>query len=340
VRRLERCPICESQDFVPVSLPSDLAPEHLERFAAVLIADPRYAVCRRCGLLFARARQSELESEAYYAAFAELEKRDYAVFPPPPDFLAAQALFAERLIGVLERAGILRPQLRVLNLRSECGAILARLRDRHAPRELVGLDHFESNLRHAREVLGLVELGPLGPHGVGVDFAPQHFDLVLANHQLTHALEPETLMSRLVGLLAPDGALVLYNEQNHEALLATHELFAAGVNNFHKQLLSARSLENACRRAGLAATLLDPDPGRIRFASGPFSMIVAARRAERGEVLALLPSRHAELLAAIRRGRRAARLRAQRARLRELLGIEWLRSRARRSRAVSSAPPG
>ncbi len=305
---LARCPACSGEALDAVALPVDAADPRLAAFAHVLIADSDFALCRRCELLFARRRQGPEEREAYYRAFPEVEGRAYAdVYPPPDDFLRAQTDFSEYLVGVLDRAGLLRPGQRVLNLRCEFGAHLDRLRRLHGAGELYGLDHFESNLRYAREVFGLTHLALLDPFELSIPFDPPHYDLVLANHLLTHALEPMALLARLRELVAPGGALVLYNEIDHLPVLRRRKRYARGYNNYHKQLLTRRSVVNVCALAGLEARLLSCEAKGRRWAASGHSMVLLARPCEPLAPDALPPGEPDETHAAVRTGRRAHR---------------------------------
>ena len=251
MRTLTHCPACRTANPMPTEIPTNVSPRVADRFGAGVVADGKYAVCRRCDLLFARQRQDQEDAAAYYRAFRILEQRDYAVYPPPSFFLAQQRRFSDRLLHELNAAGALDDCKSAVNVRCENGTHLARLRDQHGVRDVYGLDHFDSNLRYAREQLGLEHLALLDPANPSANFEREHYDLVLANHQVTHALNPLSLLERFRSWLAPGGTLVLYNENDHRRYLRKRTLYGRGVGNYHKQLLTRRSLHNLCRLAGL-----------------------------------------------------------------------------------------
>jgi SAM-dependent methyltransferase len=299
-----RCPACQSADLVAVVLPSNVCQSHIDRYGAGIVTDGKYAVCRRCELLFARQRQGADEADSYYQAFAALEKRDYTTYPPPRKFLDAQTRLADKIARLLDQHDLFASRPNTLHVRCECGILLAHLRDNYGIRELHGLDHFESNLRFATLDLGLDHVSFLHPVDLNLPQASAPFDLILANHQLTHALDPTRLLQVLRGALSENGCLVLYNELHHMPLLRQRHLYKSGVISYHKQLLTQRSLENYCRLVGLRPRLVDYDTAGISWASGSCSMMVLAWRDEPLPAEQLAPARRLELLAAIRQGKR------------------------------------
>ena len=250
------------------------------RFETGVVSDSKYAVCRRCDLLFARRRQDEGDAEAYYRAFEILEKRDYAVYPPPEFYLEKQIEFSEWLLDQLDAAGVLSKCGSVLNIRCENGVHLANLRDKYNVREVYGLDHFASNLRYARENHNIQHVEFLHPVDLDVPFERRYFDLILANHQITHALEPLKLIKRFRNLLSPRGVLVLYNENDHLRLLCRKRIFHEGAGNYHKQLLTPHSLRNLCQLAGLSWQQIALREKAIKWACPRDSMVAIARRVD------------------------------------------------------------
>lgn len=277
---LTECPACECAELTAVDMPNDLKYLPPDQITPTLILDSSFALCPTCGLLFARNRESLEEMQEYYSLFAKLEKKEYAVYPPPREFVEVQSRFAETVTGWLDRAGVLKPEMRVLNLRCECGAILARLRDHYGMTHLYGLDHFESNCQYARDDFGLPNVDLLDPAVTRIPFADTKYELILANHQVTHALRPMELLDELRGLLAPDGVLVLFNEVDHAHLLQSGPAYGRGVINFHKQLLTRGSLENMCALAGLDPQFIWRDDAGQRWASSRSGMMLVARAAE------------------------------------------------------------
>ncbi len=273
---LESCPSCENGDLVDVDLSTNLTDTHKAIIGSNVIWEANYAYCPCCELMFARNRQDTEEIDDYYAAFPEVEKRSYTVYPLPQQFIDVQEKFSERLIGNVEKAGLIRPDMSVLNIRCEYGVHLAHLRDKFGVQDLYGLDHFETNMQYAREDLGLSNIGYLDPYHVHVPFERQSFDLVLANHLMTHALDPMALLAHLRSLVAPGGAIVFYNELDHMGLMDMRKMYRRGVISYHKQLLTRNSLQNMLKRAGYRFDFLDYDTTGIKWASGRHSMAIAA----------------------------------------------------------------
>lgn len=309
---LNSCPACENQVLADVTLSTNVTADDVQRFGTGVLVDSDYAICPRCELIFARNRQDDAETDDYYRAFAVLEQRDYAVYPPPRDFVDAQTRFSHALLDLLDRQQILHSRLRVLNIRCELGIHLARLRDRYGVHALYGLDHFESNIHYARNDLGLAHVALLHPAKLEIPFDLPEYDLILANHQLTHALAPAALMRRLKQLLAPKGLLVLFNELDHARLFQDAKFFRQGIISYHKQLLTQRSLENFCRLSGLEPRMLARDAEGMRWASGRHSMVLLAHA--RAPMLAndLASADPQRLLRMMRRGQRVYRFRQAR----------------------------
>jgi SAM-dependent methyltransferase len=289
--RLERCPSCEHDALDAVALPTDLQGQ--DHVLAARWGDSDFRLCRRCELLFAGRRQGPDEAEEYYRCFMELERRDYAVYPPPALFVENQVRYASDEMGRLHAAGLIRPGMRVLHVRCECGAHLRELRERYGLQELYGLDHFDSNLRFAREDFGLRHVAPLHPVRLELPFACREFDLILAHHQLTHALDPAGMMRQLLELLAPGGALVLHGEIDHEQWFRRYGSHGEGIITFHKQILTRNSLSNFCRGFGLSPRLLHYYAEGLKWARSHCSMTLSATRqtgAEGERLLADLPA--------------------------------------------------
>jgi SAM-dependent methyltransferase len=286
---LRACPGCGSGRWSGVPIRTDLRAKDVARWGDAVIGEPRFALCHRCGLLFARARQAASTSDAYYAAFQTLEHRDYAVYPPPQLFLDNQAKYAEALGAVLDGHGVFRPGQRVLQIRSECGLHLARLRRRWGLTELYALDHFDSNIRYAREDLGLPHVQRLSPT-MEIPFAGP-FDVILCNHALTHALDPAAVLARLRALLADDGVIVFYGEDSHEGFLRRGWPLPR-VNNYHKQLLTKTSLEHLGRLHGFDTRVVHTFKERIPWAVPKRAMVAIGRRAPALTPDALPPFRY------------------------------------------------
>ena len=95
--------------------------------------DSDYHVCLDCSLIFARRRQS-LESVAeFYQWFALLERRGYAVYPPPTTYIQAKAGTARIHMKYLADYGVLSPGMTVAHLRCDVGSLLAQITGEACP---------------------------------------------------------------------------------------------------------------------------------------------------------------------------------------------------------------
>jgi hypothetical protein len=215
-------------------------------------------------------------------------------------------------MDAMRPVGLPKPDAKVLNLRSECGIVLDRLREECGVQDLYALDHFDSNLRYARDDLGIRHTGRLSMTELAIPFEVKEYDLILANHAITHAPEPMTVLRGLRALLAPEATLVMYGEEDHLELLKQGWLHERGIPSFHLQLLCERSLMNLCRLAGLEPKLLACHAEGIPWASSHHQMMMMARRSEplpRGAIERRNPI---PLFESYREGRRSARRKRRR----------------------------
>jgi hypothetical protein len=142
---------------------------------------------------------------------------------------------------------------RVLEIRSRSGAMsasLARLYGVHA--HVMAL--FENQRLVVAEAYGL----PTSPIDYE-DFQPppgQLFDVIVANHMLTHAVRPSAFLDALHGALAPGGLLYLYNEPDEEEYLSDGKSIINSLNAFHLQAFDGRSLTRALAAHGFRVTFL------------------------------------------------------------------------------------
>ncbi len=299
---LAECPGCGGRTFHEVYAYND----HVYRPepAARAIATSAFSACPACGLFFARRRQDRDSVGEFYTNFAQFENRHYAVYPPPANYLRGKEKRSAQICASLDERGMLRSGLAVLHIRSDGGTLLAHLRERWNASGLFGLDYFDSNIRYAKEVLHLPNIAKLDG-GCRIPFA-QRFDLIISNHMLTHALEPRAFLATLRGLLAPDGAVFFYNENDHEALFdPKQELLSGGINAFHKQLLTRVSLANLLQRAGFRFDTIERRGPWLEALTTPDTTVMSAPGAQATEIVRL----HAMFTAWAKRHERRRRTR-------------------------------
>lgn len=256
MQRIVACPACDSSSLREIYRHNDLT--HLGNGVEESLRRSDFCLCARCGLLFAGWRQSVAEADEYYARFADLEHRWYAAYPPPEAYLRQKAEAAQRVCGLLEDLNLLQSNPSVLHLRCDVGMLLDRLRNHFGLTDLYGMDYFAGNRRFATERLGLLNIGHLSAGEFRCPFSVKQFDLIIANHQITHALQPREFLGSLRGALNPGGRVLFYNELDHEGIFDNHvAAYRRGINNYHKQLLTEKSFGNVLRLTGFEVDWFD-----------------------------------------------------------------------------------
>jgi len=137
---------------------------------------------------------------------------------------------------------------RVLELRPRFGAIGAAIR-RQFGGETVALPLFEAQQLVVREVYGTQADALLDYDRFTIPY-PGAFDLVIANHMMTHAVRPAALLTTLRERMTPGGHLYLYNEPDEADFLDTGKSMFKTLNPFHLQTFDAASLARALEAAG------------------------------------------------------------------------------------------
>lgn len=236
--------------------------------------DPKFLQCGRCALVFAAVRQSPAEISGYYQAFQRNEQRDYAAYPPHQDYIRNQRTYAEQLGKILDSEGVFHAGQQVLQLRCESGFHLSRLKG--LATGLYGLDYFLSNVRYANEDLGLPNVTILGSELSKSPFLERQYDVVLSNHQLTHALDLKGFFDVLLQLIGRSGVVVFHGEPDHTPIIK--QGWRRRVNNYHKQLLTADSALAVCRHFSLAPRLIHRFEEGLKWAIPQNSLVVIAHR--------------------------------------------------------------
>jgi SAM-dependent methyltransferase len=280
---LTACSVCSHGKWTPVCefnrfFLSETAPD-----ADAMRAD--YALCHRCGVVFARRRPVGERFRFLLEHFEETLGR--ASGQPGTKVLGSRRLSEEEAERLRVRATqpmfvsefprikgggrqhlpqLLRDRLavaahveilgslltlkapRVLEIRPRFGAIGAALR------RLYGGDTFALPLFEAQQVLVREAYGTRADHLLDFDsFEIPYtgcFDLVVANHLLTHALRPAEALATIRQRLAPGGHLYLYNEPDEADFLATGKSIFNTLNAFHLQTFDGAALARALQSAG------------------------------------------------------------------------------------------
>ena len=185
----------------------------------------------------------------------------------------------------------------MLEIRPRFGAIGAALR------RLYGGETFALPLFEAQQVLVREAYGTCADHLLDYDsFQIPYtgcFDLVVANHLLTHAVRPGETLATIRQRLSPGGHLYLYNEPDEADFLETGKSIFNTLNAFHLQTFDGAALARALQSAGfepvyighhhdncIALARVAPDGA----AWDPISKKELARRV--GQIRAVTRSRH------------------------------------------------
>ena len=278
---LMACPCCASGEFTRVSefnrfLTSEWAPD-----AGASRYD--YSLCHDCGVVFARLRPVGPRFRTLLDHFEETLGR-----PGKPrasvDLLSSRKLSPEEAARLREAAGrgvfasatgrnghpalpaVLRDRLavsahveilsslltlsdpRVLELRPRFGAIGAALR-RQFGGETCALPLFEAQQIIVREVYGTRADALLDYDQFAIPY-DGCFDLVVANHMVTHAVRPAAMLAAIRARLAPGGHLYLYNEPDEADFLDSGKSMFKTLNPFHLQTFDPPSLTRLLQAAG------------------------------------------------------------------------------------------
>jgi hypothetical protein len=280
---LTACSVCGHDAFTPVCefnrfLLSEVAPD-----AAAMRAD--YALCHRCGVVFARRRPvgdrfrflvehfeetigrvaadaqrgtkvlgsrrlTDEDSERLRARAAQ--PMFVSEFPRPKNRQHLPQLLRDRLAVAahVELLGSLLPldRPRVLEIRPRFGAIGGALR------RLYGGETFALPLFEAQQLLVQEVYGTCAEHLLDYDaFSIPYsgcFDLVVANHLLTHAVHPHEALATIRQRLGPGGHVYLYNEPDESDFLDSGKSIFNTLNAFHLQTFDGASLARALQSAG------------------------------------------------------------------------------------------
>jgi SAM-dependent methyltransferase len=257
-----------------------------------------YAMCHRCGVTFARRRPIAeryqylvdrfeetigrvTAGEAMHgrltsrptltdAQRAELQARAAGgVFVSEhlgvPGSQQLPALFRDRM-GNSHHIELLTSLLtlqspRVLELRPRFGAIGAGLK-RAWRADVWGLPLFENQQLLNREVYGHRVDRLLDYDDFSIPYEGQ-FDLIVANHIITHAVRPKQVLSTLASRLNDGGYAYFYNEPDDAEFLDENQSMFNVLNAFHLQTFDRPSLLRALGAFGFEPVFVAHDRGNL-----------------------------------------------------------------------------
>jgi SAM-dependent methyltransferase len=280
---LVACSVCGHQVFTGVCefnrfFLSETAPD-----AQAMRAD--YALCHRCGVVFARRRPVGERFRFLVEHFEETIGRSVNDGGHGTKLLgsrrlsddareqlrarAAQPMFVSEVPRAKNRqhlTALLRDRLavaahveilgslltldrpRVLELRPRFGAIGGALRRLYGG-ETFALPLFEAQQLLVREVYGTCAEHLLDYDAFSIPYSGE-FDLVVANHLITHAVHPQQTLATIRQRLAPGGHLYLYNEPDESDFLERGKSIFNTLNAVHLQTFDAAALARALQSAG------------------------------------------------------------------------------------------
>jgi SAM-dependent methyltransferase len=285
VLNLDSCPGCGEEGRTPLF--------RFNRFALFSwqpderAATYNYAMCHGCGIVYATRRPAGPRYEWLMQHFEETLGRGESVGkiaitsrqlePSERERLRAlaakgvyvsdhlglksneyiPALMRERLTNSphVEVIGSLIPMRnpRVLEIRSRLGSIADALR-RLFDADVRVMTLFENQQFLIQEVYGMEAVCGIDFDRFRVPFEGT-FDVVVANHMLTHAVRPADFLTEVRSRLAPGGHLYLYNEFSESHYLERGKsLFT--INPFHLQVYSGPSLARLLAANGFTITFM------------------------------------------------------------------------------------
>jgi SAM-dependent methyltransferase len=283
ISELAACSVCGHNAFTAVCEFNRFFLSETTPDAQAMRAD--YALCHRCGVVFARRRPIDERFRFLVEHFEETigrvptgdqrgtkvlgsrrlseEERErlrtrasQPVFvsevPRPKNRQHLPQLLRDRL-AVAAHVEILGSLLslnqpRVLEIRPRFGAIGGTLRRLYGG-ETFALPLFEAQQLLAREVYGACAEHLLDYDSFSIPYAGC-FDLVVANHLLTHAVHPRETLATIRERLAPGGHVYLYNEPDESDFLDAGKSIFNTLNAFHLQTFDGPALARALRSAG------------------------------------------------------------------------------------------
>jgi SAM-dependent methyltransferase len=297
-----RCPSCGDARVVPI-LPHgarvdstlDLVFER-ERASELSEVDlspflsPEFLICENCALIFMKLRSTPESAASYYPQLFHIIETPlpFDELPIPERFLRRRTLIAQRLIEVLADGGYLTGVESALHVRCNMGEVLKILRDEYGLSEIYGLEYLPSLIRHAKEVFGLKNVERMVVPEFNNPFPRKQFDLIFCNEPFGHAHDPGLVVEELKKLLNEDGLIVLYNEKDHSRVLDSNKLFPHGMNFFHKQLYTRKSLRSFLELSGFEVLSL-PHPAIGKATSSKNTKLLYLLRPD-GGTTPMLPS--------------------------------------------------
>jgi SAM-dependent methyltransferase len=188
---------------------------------------------------------------------------------------------------------------RVLEVRSRAGTIVNGLRRYHGATVAV-MPIFESQRLIVEELYGIECSDLIDYDQFTIPFAGT-FDLIVANHMLTHIVRLDRFFNEVRTHLRPGGHLYLYNELDEAFVFASGKSIVNSLNPVHLQSFDRASLMRLLKANGFEVTFIKRRNG---------SLLCIARFTDQRELSPLSVDERDTRIAAYARGRAYAILRA------------------------------
>jgi hypothetical protein len=305
MRHLTECPFCNAGERTPIAEFNSLI--LLDKMRDDPVCRYAYALCHGCGVLYATRRPEGDEYTFIYDNFNEFlgraEITDLLNYPGP---------LSEEVIAAVDKLAIpwwklkekyskddplrsLRSAIdmeqqqvahivsaidvkdfRVLEIRAKTGYALDVLKRKYGARELCATVLFPVN-EYALEKLYPIdaEVG-INFETLDIPFDPP-FDLIIATHLLTHALDPRQLFQYLHSYVAPGGYVLFCRENDDEALCAKGKNLVSELRCFHFQQFDREGFRRAVAGNGFEPLFVKLN----REGGKDTTMVCLARRLEK-----------------------------------------------------------
>jgi SAM-dependent methyltransferase len=281
---LDRCPVCDTPESTPVGRYNKFLLQ--ERLPDPQCAIYDYAMCHGCGVVYATLRPAGERYAWLLEHFEEsIGRVEFGERRSGKVTLSSYALTDERReelrrlvskgVYVSEHSGMSRkdflPALmadrinksvhveilgslvpmhrpRVLEIRSRLGSISAMLQ-RLYQADCQAMTLFENQQFLIEEAYGIPAVSPIDYQQFTVPFEGR-FDLIVANHMVTHAVHPRDFLATLHRHLVPGGHLYLYGEFIEREFLEDGSSMFNTMNPFHMQTFNGPSAVRALEANG------------------------------------------------------------------------------------------
>jgi SAM-dependent methyltransferase len=286
------CPVCGERERTPLLEFNSLALLGTTRESELARYD--YVLCSGCGLVYAARRP---EGEQFRQLLRSFDENLGRPKPPPRAEIPAvaeerQALLAQFREGPVpaspeEGTAMLwgdrksaephfeflsrsldLSRARVLEVRSKSGWILDALRRRFGA-EPMAMPAFDAHLHVSEDLFGIPAAGVLDFERLEIPVAGE-FDLILARHMFTHALDPAAMLGTLRANLRPGGHAYLFVENDDARLHKRGKNLIGEMKCFHFQNFDGPTISRCLRYAGF-------EPLAVHHPTAKSSLAVLAR---------------------------------------------------------------